>query len=156
MDFDDIYKAYAPKIYRVCQAYFNDEDMAKELTQETFIAVWKSMHQFRQEADIGTWIYRIATNKCLRQVANDKKKLLTELPVNLPDDEYREDKEALYDRLQSGINNLPEIDRIIVSLYLEGLPQEKIADITGLSHSNVRVRFHRIKQKLTDKLKHYG
>ena len=72
MNFNEIYRLYAPKIFRLCSGYFNDSDMAKDLTQETFIAVWEGLYQFRNESQIGTWIYRIATNKCLRRLRPTK------------------------------------------------------------------------------------
>lgn len=156
MNFNEIYRLYAPKIFRLCSGYFNDSDMAKDLTQETFIAVWEGLDQFRNESQIGTWIYRIATNKCLRKAATDKKLPKANLPAQLESEEFDDEKEILHQQLQQFISELPEIDRIVISLYFEEVPQEKIAEITGLSHANVRVKFHRIKEKLTEKFKKNG
>ena len=83
MDFEEIYKTYSSKIFRICLGYFNDYEMAKDITQETFIAVWENLPKFNNNASIGTWIYRIATNKCLRQIQKEKSNLKAELPSDL-------------------------------------------------------------------------
>ncbi len=68
MDFNKLYEEYWNKIYRLCMGYINDHDQAKDLAQETFITVWEKLSTFRNEASIGTWIFRIATNTCLSQI----------------------------------------------------------------------------------------
>ena len=156
MDFDEIYKVYYPKIFRVCLGYFNDYDVAKDFTQETFITVWENLYKFENRSQIGTWIFRIATNKCLRQLQNEKSKPKSELPDNLKSEEFSFEKEEKLSLLQKYISELPEIDRIIITLSLENITQEKIAEIIGISHTNVRVKFHRIKEKLKEKFKNNG
>ena len=104
--------------------YVNDYGLAQDMAQETFVAVWQKLSSFRNEAAVGTWIFRIATNRCLRQLY----KLIAELP---------------------------EMDRILISLELEDVRQAEIARITGLSEGNVRVRIHRIKALLTKKIRAY-
>ncbi len=156
MEFEEIYKKFSPKIFRVCLGFVNDHERAKDLTQETFISVWQNLDSFKNQSDIGTWIYRIATNKCLRQVENDKKAMLTELPFDLKAFEKDDSKETKHQLLQCFIAELNEIDRIIISLSLEELAQEQISEIVGLSHSNIRVKVHRIKAHLTKKFKEYG
>ena len=156
MKFEEIYTKFSPKIYRVCLGFLNDHDRAKDLTQETFISVWQNLASFKNQSDIGTWIYRIATNKCLRQIENDKKVTLMELPIELEGDEKDNSKETQHQLLQRFIAELNEIDRIIISLVLEDLPHAQISEIVGLSHSNIRVKIHRIKEKLTKKFKEYG
>lgn len=154
-DFDEIYTTYSPQIFRVCMGYVNDPDQAKDLTQETFIAVWKGLPSFRGESKINTWIYRIATNTCLRSIEKAKRITITELPVNLPEvkEEPIEDKLSF---LYHCIAQLEETERIIISLVLEDLPQAEIAAIVALSNENVRVKVYRIKKKLAAKFKLYG
>lgn len=154
-DFESIYKTYSPQIFRVCMGYVNDTDKAKDLVQETFIAVWKNLPGFRNESKLSTWIYRIATNHCLRALEKDRRITKVEIPENIPaiEEESPEEKLAF---LYSAIAGLPEIERIIISLELEGLPQAQIADITGLGAGNIRVKIHRIKEKLANKFKEHG
>jgi len=155
MDFEEIYLKYSPPIFRVCMGYINDHDQAKDLTQETFIAVWKNLSSFRNQSSIGTWIFRIATNNCLRAIEKSKRMIKTELPFNLADVQERTDDDKLT-LLYNYIAELEETERIIISLVLEDLPQAEIATIVGLGDVNTRVKIHRIKQKLADKFKRYG
>ncbi|MHA4895625.1 RNA polymerase sigma factor [Pedobacter sp. PWIIR3] len=155
MDFEEIYKRYAPQIFRVCRGYTNDEEFAKDILQDTFIAVWKGLPNFRNQSHISTWIFRIATNKCLRAMEVAKRMPFAELPFNLAEtaEDSSEEKLAF---LYQCISELEETERIIISLELEGLPQAQIADVVGLSNGNVRVKIHRIKEKLTQKFKANG
>lgn len=158
MEFKEIYNEYAPKIFRFCLGYINDRDKAKDLTQETFIAVWQHLKDFRGDAGIGTWIFKIASNKCLRLIDNEKRQqaILKNIPSEqsfILDETNTED--ALV-QLRNSIAKLSETDRLIIGLYLEDIPQEKIADIMGMSHTNIRVKIHRIKNQLTEQLNQHG
>lgn len=73
MEFEKIYTSYWPKIFRLCLGYVNDEAWAKDLAQETFIIVWQQLSTFRNEAAISTWIFRIASNLCLKQTEKSKR-----------------------------------------------------------------------------------
>jgi RNA polymerase sigma-70 factor (ECF subfamily) len=135
--------------------YVNDYDVAQDLTQETFIIVWKQLPRFRNESSIGTWIFRIASNNCLRLIEKEKRVIKTELTINLIE-ENQESIEPKIQMLYKYISELQETDRIIISLELEDVNQTEIANIVGLSESNVRVKIHRIKEKLIRKFKENG
>ncbi len=153
--FEEIYKIYWQKIFRLCMGYVNDYDLAKDMAQETFIIVWRQLPKFRNEANISTWIFRIATNYCLRQIEKQKRYPKAELPVNLQD-EKEENSEPQIQLLYKFISELPETERIIISLELENIKQAEIANIVGLSEVNIRVKIHRIKEKLTQRFKENG
>ena len=155
MDFEEIYFQYSPQIFRVCMGYINDYEQARDLTQETFISVWKNLPSFKNQSKISTWIFRIATNNCLRAIEVSKRIKTTELPFNLsmPQEEQKEEKLTF---LYNCIAELEETERIIISLVLEDLPQAEIAVIAGLSSVNTRVKIHRIKEKLAAKFKQHG
>lgn len=155
MEFEVIYKTYWDKIFRLCMGYVNDYDLAQDLAQETFILVWQKLESFRNESSIGTWIFRIATNNCLRQIEKEKRFPKTELPVHISQ-EKSVSLEPQIQFLYKCIAALPEIDRIIISLELEDVKQAEIATIVGLSEANIRVKIHRIKEKLTQKFKQNG
>jgi RNA polymerase sigma-70 factor (ECF subfamily) len=155
MEFNKLYEIYWDKIFRLCMGYVNDSDQAKDLAQETFITVWEKLSTFRNEANIGTWIFRIATNTCLSLIKNNKKIYSEELSDNLVEvNEETLDEEIKM--LYHYISEFHELDRIIISLELEGIKQSEISKIVGLSDSNVRVKIHRIKEKLTQKFKNHG
>jgi len=154
MVFEDIYRDYWNKVFRICMGYVNDQDLAKDMAQETFILIWRKLPQFRNESAVGTWIYRIASNNCLRQIERSNRMPKTELPEQI-EDTLEPDMEWQSRLLYKCIAELPETDRIIISLELEDVKQAEIAKITGLSESNVRVKIFRIKEKLTQKFKQY-
>lgn len=135
--------------------YINDPAQARDLTQETFIAVWQGLSSFRGDSKMSTWILRIATNNCLRALERSKRLQTTDLPFDIPEqkDEQIEDKLAF---LYKCIAELEETERIIISLLLEDLPQAEIAAIVGISEGNTRVKIHRIKEKLAVKFKAHG
>ena len=154
MEFEAIYKTYWQKIFRVCRGYVDDDDWAKDIAQDTFVTVWNQLHTFRNESAIGTWIYRIAVNTCLRQIEKQKRLPKSDFPEQIKEvvPISMEGKIAF---LYQSINELKELDRIIISLELEDIRQAEIASIVGISEANVRVKIHRIKEKLTEKFKHY-
>ncbi len=149
-NFEDIYKTYWQKIFRLCMGYTNDYEIARDMTQETFIKVWEQLPKFRNEAKISTWVYRIATNNCLRQIEKENRFRKSEIPKDLQEVK-QENIEPQIQFLYKCISELPETDRIIISLELENMKQAEIAGIVGLSEANIRVRIHRIKEKLTEK-----
>ena len=155
MGFEEIYSKYSPQIFRVCMGYINDYEQARDLTQETFISVWRNLSSIKNKSKISTWIFRIATNNCLRAIEKSKKGTKTELPYNLPE-VHEETQEEKLTFLYNCIAELEETDRIIISLVLEDLPQAEIAAIVGLSNVNIRVKVHRIKEKLAAKFKKHG
>lgn len=148
--FEEIYKNYWPKIFRLCMGYVNNHDLAQDLTQETFIKVWEQLPKFRNESSIGTWIFRIASNNCLRQIEKLNQFPKAELPINLKE-EKQHNIEPQIQFLYKCIAELPEIDRIIISLELEDIKQSEIASIVGLSEANVRVKIYRLKENLKQK-----
>jgi RNA polymerase sigma-70 factor (ECF subfamily) len=154
MSFEEIYDAYYSKIFRLCMGYMNDDAWAQDVTQETFITVWQKLAQFRNESAIGTWIFRIASNHCLRQLEKQNRMPRAEMPVQL-EDKPPPDTESQVRLLYKCIAELPEIDRIIISLELEDIKQAEIASIVGLSETNIRVKVYRIKEKLSQKFKKY-
>ena len=154
MSFDDIYKTYWNKVFRICMGYVNDHDWAKDIAQETFVTIWQQLPKFRQEAAIGTWIFRIASNNCLRQIERHNRMPRAEMPEQVA--EHTEpDREPQVRFLYQCIAALPEIDRLIISLELEDVKQAEIAKIMGLGETNIRVKVHRIKERLAKKFENY-
>jgi len=154
MAFDEIYKAYWNKVFRICMGYVNDHDWAKDITQDTFVSIWQQLPKFRQEAAIGTWIFRIASNHCLRQIERGNRMPRAEMPGQIAE-HIDPDREPQVKFLYKCIAELPETDRLIISLELEDVRQAEIARIMGLTETNIRVKVHRIKEKLTIKFKDY-
>ena len=149
----NIYKENYAKVMRLCMGYtVGDEALAKDLAQETFIKVWQNLDGFRNESGIGTWIYRICVNTCLAEIRKQRKKdrNLSLDTIQVSDsDENPNEKEDMLVQLYSCIDKLSSINKAIILLELEGLPQLEISEIMGIKHEAIRTRVHRIKQQLT-------
>ena len=87
MEFEAIYREYWSKVFRLCMGYVNDYGLAQDMAQETFVAVWQKLSSFRNEAAVGTWIFRIATNRCLRQLERQSRMVPVTLSTDLPEEE---------------------------------------------------------------------
>lgn len=152
MIFEEVYNNYWQKIFRLCLGYVNDYQIAQDIAQDTFIIVWQQLPNFRKDSNIGTWIFRIASNNCLKFIEKEKKFPRSDFPIDIAENE-QPDIEPKIQQLYTYISELPEIERIIIALELENIKQSEIAVIVGLSESNIRVKIHRIKEKLTKKFK---
>ena len=154
MVFDEIYSTYWNKVFRICMGYVNDHDWAKDIAQETFITIWQQLPKFRNESSVGTWIFRIASNQCLRQIERQNRMPRSEMPEQI-EDHIVPDREPQMQFLYKCIAELPETDRLIISLELEDIKQAEIAKIVGLSETNIRVKVHRIKERIAKKFENY-
>ncbi|GAO42552.1 RNA polymerase sigma factor [Flavihumibacter petaseus] len=149
--FTALYQQHSPGIYKVCLGYTGDISLAQDLLQETFLSAWRHRHQYRGEAQWSTWIYRIAVNTCLGHLRKKKDRVtdpevLAALPMMAESNEKEQQVQLLY----RCISQLPEADRLIITLVLDDKPYAEIAGITGITENNLRVRIHRIKKQLTE------
>lgn len=149
--FKKIFHENSSKIYHLCLGYAGDEDIANDLVQETFIKVWQNLEGFRNQSQLSTWVYRIAVNTCLSYLRVEKRKnndsISSELIENLADEQSP--KQDQINQLYKSISRLEENERIIITMVLDEVPYPEIAEIFAISEGNLRVRIHRIKQKIT-------
>lgn len=150
--FKEIFQANSKKIYRLCFGYTNDEDSANDLHQETFLKVWQNLDKFRNQAMISTWIYRIAVNTCLTYLKSEKRQAKDELTPNIIENKMEEvsDKQEQVKALYHCIAQLEENERLLITMVMDEIPYPEIAEISGISEGNLRVKIHRIKHKLTE------
>ena len=155
--FKQIFEANSKKIYHLCYGYTGDDDAANDLLQETFLKVWQNLDKFRNQAMISTWIYRIAVNTCLTYLRSEKRQAKDELTPNIIENRPEEfsEKNAQVALLYKCISKLEESERIIITMVLDETPYAEIADISGISEGNLRVKIFRIKQKLTELYNQY-
>jgi len=154
MNFQQLYDEYSSSIYRLCKGYVNDPIWAQDIVQETFISVWQNLASFKGASSYRTWIFRIAVNNCLKQLKQKKRRqnieqssLLEKSQIQIPEKEHPQ-----LEHLFACIATLKELDRIIISMVLEEIPQAEIANILGLSNGNVRTKIHRIKNIISKKM----
>lgn len=150
--FDELFKSHYQKVFRLCKGYFNGNvDLAADSAQEIFIKIWQNLHNFRGEAQIGTWIYRIAVNHCLTLLRKNKRnqKIHFDFLINSLQEEKTDDKEEKIATMYSCIQKLKPVDRMIILMTLEAVSYADIAEVIGIEEGNLRVRIHRIKNRLT-------
>jgi len=156
-DFRKIFEVNSKKIFHLCYGYTGDADAANDLLQETFLKVWQNLEKFRNQAMISTWIYRIAVNTCLTYLRSEKRQAKDELTETLAEtraEEFSEKNEQVA-LLYKCISKLEESERIIITMVLDEVPYAEIAEVSGISEGNLRVKIHRIKQKLTELYNHH-
>lgn len=138
-------------IHKVASVYASDVEEKKDLVQEIYFQIWKSYDSFKGESKISTWLYRISMNTSIRFLKNKNRithlRSSTNVVTLVNEDSAKENERSIQNLLES-IHNLNELDKGIVLLYLEEKSHKEIADIIGISVSNVGTRFLRIKDKL--------
>ena len=141
-------------LYKATRLYTDNPTDHKDLYQEIVYNLWKGYDSFRGDAQLSTWIYRIALNTAILFLKNKKRRghnvSLDE--IVLTEEKYDPVLEERLKILHSKIRELKEVDKGIIFLYLEGKKYDEIASITGLSVSNVGTRMARIKDKLNKKI----
>jgi RNA polymerase sigma factor (sigma-70 family) len=156
-EFKKIFEANSSKIYHLCLGYTGDTESANDLLQETFVKVWQNLDKFQYKSQISTWIYRIAVNTCLTHLRVEKRMPKDELTPAIIENSKEEltEKNEKIQLLYRCISQLEESERIIITLVLDEVPYAEIAEVSGITEGNLRVRIHRIKQKLTDLYNRY-
>ena len=153
LQFTKMVKEYRKTIYTVCYFYSKDTEEVNDLYQEILINLWKGFEKFRGESSLKTWIWRVSLNTCNNQERKKKSSIQT-IPLSIDIDLYNDDDvqskqiKMLYDR----INRLDVFDRAIILLWLENMNYQDIADVVGISLSNVTTRLFRIKEQLKSML----
>ena len=149
LQFTKMVKEYRKTIYTVCYFYSKDSEEVNDLYQEILINLWKGFEKFRGESSLKTWIWRVSLNICNNQERKKKSSVQT-IPLSIDIDLYNDDDvqskqiQMLYDR----INRLDVFDRAIILLWLENMNYQDIANVVGISLSNVTTRLFRIKEQL--------
>jgi RNA polymerase sigma-70 factor (ECF subfamily) len=138
-------------IYKITTIYTRDREEQKDLYQEIVYQTWKSFDQFKKASKPSTWLYRVGMNTAITNL-NRTKKRVTAVPLDGLDLDFADDLESgLEERLKvlyAEIRKLGLLDRGIVFLFLEGKSHDEIAEIVGISSSNIGTRLSRIKDKL--------
>ena len=147
-EFLSVIREYERVIYKVCYLYTTPNATLSDLYQEVVLNIWKAFPKFRRECKISTWIYRIALNTCISFIRKEKN--IPEIVTLTQEADRSEDDEtqAMLRQLYRMINRLGQLEKSIILLYLEEKSYEEIAEITGLTITNVATKLNRIKDKL--------
>lgn len=152
--FEALMRRYSGQVRSFIARFFRNRAMVDDLAQETFAKAYFGLKSFRKEAALETWLKRIALRQCLDQIRNRKIETVSfdedareSADIPGPFDPENQIKARLL--LGHIMQSLAPLDRIILTLqYGDGCSGEEIAEITGLSKTNVKVRAFRLRQKL--------
>lgn len=150
----ELIKAYHAPLQRLCGGYENDVARREELYQEILLALWRALPSFRGDASERTFVFRVAHNVAASHVRRiirtprEGAQLSDEFEAPGADADERLDARGRVEKLLEAIRYLPTLDRQIIMLYLEELPQQEIASVLGLSPSNVSTRLLRARKRL--------
>ena len=143
-------------VHKVCGMYCDNEEDREDLFQEILIQLWKSYASFRGDAKFSSWMYRVGLNVAISNLRKSKtKKEDSTLPESFDSISRESDEQSLSlekGLLRDAIQQLNEIEKAIMMLYLEEKHNEEIADIMGISQNHVRVKMTRIRNKLKETL----
>lgn len=172
---EDSYKSlvetYKDKVLNTCFHFLHDKPDAEDLAQEVFIEIYRSIDSYRGDAQLSTWIYRIAVNKSLDFLRKKKRKKRfayvvslfsdsddePELQLPAPDNPQKdlEQKERI-EILNQALSELPENQKVAITLSkYEGFSNKEVAEIMAISISAVESLVHRAKKNLQKKLSDY-
>jgi RNA polymerase sigma-70 factor (ECF subfamily) len=160
--FEALYNEHAGRVYALCLRLTSNPVEARDLTQDTFVRAWEALPNFRGDANITTWLHRIAVNAMLMQRRSTRRRLSR---VALVEDERDEadlvpqgsvapaDVGSAID-LERAIAALPPgVRRAFVMHDVEGYSHEEIAQMTGLAAGTLRAQLHRARQLLIQRLR---
>lgn len=145
-------------LQKICNIYFYRHPYREDYYQEILIRLWKAYPGFNQESAFSTWLYRVALNAAIDLVRKESiqpvYKELSAQEYSIRDNHSEENsitdkKEELY----QAINQLSDVEKAIIILYLEGYEYKEISAVIGISETNVGVKINRIKKQLIKQIK---
>ncbi|WP_126974349.1 RNA polymerase sigma factor [Gynurincola endophyticus] len=149
--FTKIIKENEGLIFKVAILYTNSSHDKEDLYQEIIFQLWKSFDTFKEESKLSTWMYRVAMNTAIYNLKSAKKQINT-IAIDTETDRLTEASDESEERrirlLYESIQTLNLLERGIILLYLEGKSHQEIAEIIGITTTNVGTKVSRIKEKL--------
>jgi len=147
-EFTDLLYKNQGIVHKICNLYFNNRADKEDYKQELIIQLWKAFPSFNNQSKFSTWMYRVCLNAAIdifRKEKTEPKLIKFDNPnfgaISESNIETSDNQEKLY----QAINKLSEIDKAIISLYLDEFSYKEIAEIMGISESNTGVKINRIK-----------
>lgn len=153
--FDDVIRQYSEPLYWQIRRLVQSHDDANDLLQNTFLKAWQSIENFRGDARLSTWLYKIAINESLTHLARERKRLAislddqeSALAATIEADEHI-DGDRLAQDLRKAIATLPEKQRIVFNMkYFDDLKYEDMSNILGTSVGALKASYHLAVKKI--------
>ena len=149
--FEQVISDHELLLHKVCRMYAFAASDRQDLFQEIVLQLWKAFPKFRGDAKVSTWMYRVAINTAITGLRRQKDFITAVEPSLLPDhysDSNGLPEEEQSQQLYKAIEQLNEVEKAVVMLYLEDKTYEEMEEILGISNGNLRVKMNRIKEKL--------
>lgn len=152
-----IIKKYQERLYWHIRRLVVEHEDANDVLQNVFIRVWRGLENFREDAQLYTWLYRIGTNECLSFLEQQKRKAV--LSLNEEEDglankvraDQHFDANKLEWKLQLAIQKLPEKQRIVFTLrYYDEMPYEEMSQVLETSTGALKASYHHAAKKIED------
>lgn len=170
--FSQLLDDYQQKVFGTCISFIPNKEDAEDVAQEVFLEVFKSVHKFKGNSKLSTWIYKIATNKCLEFIRKKNTKKRFAFMQTIMGNEIPLDKTSYFTEVNhpgvllenkeksaiifKAINTLPENQRVIFTLAkIDDKSYQEIVEITGKSLSSVESLMFRAKKGLQEKLENF-
>lgn len=160
--FTDIIKKYQEKLYWHIRRMVVDHDDANDVLQNMFIKVWNALDNFREDSQLYTWLYRIATNESLTFIEQQKKRSavsLSDVESNLSNKIMADkhfDSNKLEWKLQIAIQQLPEKQRLVFNLrYYDEMPYEEMSRVLETSEGALKASYHHAVKKIEEFIKNH-
>lgn len=160
--FSKLVNNYKDMVFTLAFRMLKNREEAEEVSQDTFIKVYKSLNKFKGNSKFSTWIYRVAYNTCLDRLKKIKREYnivaideFTEHQIKTIDNALDQmEAQEHKDKIQKCLQMLPSDDSFLLTLYyFEEQSLEEISKIVGLTANNVKVKLYRSRKKLTSILK---
>jgi RNA polymerase sigma-70 factor (ECF subfamily) len=160
--FTSIIKKYQEKLYWHLRRMVVDHDDANDVLQNVMIRVWNGLENFREDSQLYTWLYRVATNECLTFLEQQKKRTsvsLSDVESGLENKikaDQNFDGNKLEWKLQLGIQQLPEKQRIVFQLrYYDEMPYEEMSRVLETSEGALKASYHHAVKKIEEYIKNH-
>ena len=159
--FQEIIQQHKGILLKVARGYCRNEADRQDLVQEMMIHTWQSIHKYDPRYKISTWLYRISLNVAISFYRKNSSRAsrytgLDEQSADIPSEIECTEEEKNLDLLEQLISELKEIDKALMILYLEDKSHAEIAEILGMSVSNVGTKVARIKDKLRQRFSQHN
>ncbi|MBI1183366.1 sigma-70 family RNA polymerase sigma factor [bacterium] len=155
--FDLLYEHYARRLYAHIRRYVNHHHDADDILQNVMVKVWRGLHNFRGDAQLATWLYRIASNESISFINSRKKQAMQSLNEHEEATEnqlaaaYNLDGEKLMAQLMEAIAQLPEKQRQVFEMrYFMELSYQQIADLLQTSVGALKASYHHAAKKIQE------
>jgi RNA polymerase sigma-70 factor, ECF subfamily len=152
---------YGGTVLKVARAYTLTAEEREDLAQEILLQLWRSLPQFQGRASASTWVYRVALNTALSWHRKEGRRRAQQQPLGEPEElpvagldsaEQLHQREVV-ERLYAAIRQLPKAEAALVLLYLDDLSYREMAEVLGISESNVGVKLNRARKALGELMK---